>query len=236
MEGSNKESNRRQDGQPEARDRFYFKHNCCLYWIVQQALCHFASFYVFSFKHNYCLYLVVQQTLNFVFFCYNSKHNCCLCLVVLKTFCAKTLNQVSLVIFSLETQFLASSCQLCFFCALHTLPPVSVFSFSPYVGLAMMPIQLNLSTILADSIRTYFSTIIHRLSFNLFFWIHHNTITHFLFFWTQMSCGILSWDHHYTATLGTSFTTMVGGSGRETPHCIVDNNFVWNLQFKICTK
>ena len=103
----------------------------------------------------------------------------------------------------------------------------------PCVGLAMMPIQLNLSPILADSIRTYFSTIIHRLSFNLFFWIHCNTITHFLFFWTQMSCGILSWDHHYTATLGTSFTTMVGGSGRETPHCIVDNNFVWNLQFKI---
>ena len=91
VEGSNKESNRRQDGQPEARDRFYFKHNCCLYWIVQQALYHFASFYVFSFKHNYCLYLVVQQALNFVFFCYNSKHNCCLCLVVLKTFCAKTL-------------------------------------------------------------------------------------------------------------------------------------------------
>ena len=65
VEGSNKESNRRQDGQPEARDRFYFKHNCCLYWIVQQALCHFASFYVFSFKHNYCLYLVVQQALCF---------------------------------------------------------------------------------------------------------------------------------------------------------------------------
>ena len=80
---------------------------------------HFATlllltFYVFSFKHNCCMYFVVQQALAFLLFCI-LPNNCCLYLVVLQTFRSKTPNQVSLVIFSLETQFLASSCQLCFF-------------------------------------------------------------------------------------------------------------------------
>ena len=118
---------------------FAFKHNCCLFLDLgcskstlplfmcflsnTKSACtgmfnkHFATllfltFYVFSFKHNCCMYCVVQQALAFLLFCILS-NNCCLYLVVLQTFRSKTPNQVSLVIFSLETHLLASRCQLC---------------------------------------------------------------------------------------------------------------------------